>query len=76
MMNSNYNYNHEQTFTLSDNGKKIVNGEKELEINIKGTYPTSGSVVIKNAIVKSAELKVNGYDIAYSAKSTSIYKAF
>ena len=69
MMNSNYNYNSEQTFTLSDNGKKIVNGEKELEINIKGTYPTSGSVVIKDAIVKSAELKVNGYDIAYSAKA-------
>ncbi len=69
MMNSNYNYNPEQTFTVSDNGKKIVNGEKELEINIKGTYPTSGSVVIKDAIVKSAELKVSGYDIAYSAKA-------
>ena len=69
MMNSNYNYNPEQTFTLSDNGKKIVNGEKELEINIKGTYPTSGSVVIKDAIVKSAELKVSGYDITYSAKA-------
>ena len=69
MMNSNYNYNPEQTFILSDNGKKIVNGEKELEINIKGTYPTSGSVVIKNAIVKSAELKVSGYDITYSAKA-------
>ena len=69
MMNSNYNYNPEQTFTLSDNGKKIVNGEKELEIKIKGTYPTSGSVVIKDAIVKSAELKVSGYDITYSAKA-------
>ena len=68
MMNSNYNYNPEQTFTLSDNGKKIVNGEKELEINIKGTYPTSGSVVIKDAIVKSAELKVSGYDINYKAE--------
>ncbi len=69
MMNSNYNYNPEQTFTLSDNGKKIVNEEKELEINIKGTYPTSGSVVIKDAIVKSAALKISGYDIAYSAKA-------
>ena len=68
MMNSNYNYNPEQTFTLSDNGKKIVNGEKELEINIKETYPTSGSVVIKDAIVKSAELKVSGYDINYKAE--------
>ena len=68
MMNSNYNYNPEQTFILSDNGKKIVNGEKELEINIKGTYPTSGSVVIKDAIVKSAELKVSGYDINYKAE--------
>ncbi len=69
MMSSNYNYNPEQTFTVSDNGKKIVNEDKELEINIKGTYPTSGSVVIKDAIVKSAELKVNGYDIAYSTKA-------
>ncbi len=67
MMNSNYNYNPEQTFTLSDNGKKIVNGEKELEVNIKGTYPSSGDVVIKNAIVVSAVLKVNGYDINYKA---------
>ena len=68
MMNSNYNYTPEQTFTLSDNGKKIVNGDKELEIKIKGTYPPSGSVVIKNAIVVSAELKVSGYDINYKAE--------
>ncbi len=74
MMNSNYNYNPEQTFTLSDNGKKIVNEEKELEINIKGTYPTSGSVVIKDAIVKSAELKVSGYDINYKAKLSTYTK--
>ena len=68
MVKSNYNYNPEQTFTLGDNGKKIVNGEKELEVNIKGTYPSSGNVVIKNAIVVSAALKVNGYDINYKAE--------
>ncbi len=74
MMNSNYNYTPEQTFILSDNGKKIVNGEKELEINIKGTYPTSGSIVIKNAIVVSAELKISGYDINYKAELSTYTK--
>ena len=74
MMNSNYNYTPEQTFILSDNEKKIVNGEKELEINIKGTYPTSGSIVIKNAIVVSAELKISGYDINYKAELSTYTK--
>ena len=51
MLNSNYDYDLEKTFKITNTGKTIKNNDKELGINIKGIYPTDGYVVIKDGIV-------------------------
>ena len=65
MLNSNYDYDLEKTFKITNTGKTIKNNDKELGINIKGIYPTDGYVVIKDGIVIRGLIKINGYSINY-----------
>lgn len=65
MLNSNYDYDLEKTFKITNTGKTIKNNDKELGINIKGIHPSDGYVVIKDGIVIRCLIKINGYSINY-----------
>ena len=65
MLNSNYDYDLEKTFKITNTGKTIKNNDKELGINIKGIHPSDGYVVIKDGIVIRGLIKINGYSINY-----------
>ena len=65
MLNSNYDYDLEKTFKITNTGKTIKSNDKELGINIKGIYPSDGYVVIKDGIVIRGLIKINGYSINY-----------
>lgn len=61
-----------KTDMFSDGEYDIITLKNDYKVKVKGSYPSSGNVIIKNKRVKSANICISGYTVKYENEIATV----